>query len=1017
MLAIGASARGVAADSPGDIEFFEKRIRPLLVKRCYECHSASAKKLKGGLYLDSKAGWSKGGDSGPVLVPGKPDDSLLIKAVRWTDSETRMPPKRKLPAADIAALEKWVKMGAPDPREPAHPDYATRNAQLAIDHWAYQPLAKSTPPIVEDTTWPHTDIDRFILAKLESVAASNQAAGERPTSTDQNSIRPRPHGTRLQPAPDADPATLCRRLFFDLTGLPPTPEELDKFRKSAFDNRQSAISNLVDRLLDSPRFGEHFGRHWLDVARFGESLTLRGFIFKEAWRYRDYVIDSFNRDTPFDQFIREQIAGDLLPSTGLAQRRRQLVAATFLALGNSNLEEQDKKQLDMDVVDEQLDTLGKAFLGQTIGCARCHDHKFDPIPTRDYYAMAGILRNTRLLKHANVSEWLEFPLPVEAAQEKKLKEHESAIAALEAEIKSAKDIARRLADNSADPKPGSSPPRVIAARDLPGIVVDSTQARQVGAWKRSTFSDHYIGDGYLHDDQHGKGEKTLSFAPEITRPGRYEVRFAYQHGGSRAKNVPVTIFHADGETTLTVNEREPPLLDRRFVSLGQFRFEANGFGYVLVGTEGTTGYVTADAVQFLPADDPVPNAPVASVPSSSATSSAATKESSRRSSPSRAGADGDRVRSAPDLKSLEDRLKRLKDAGPKRPMVMGVKEADKLDDCPIHVRGSVHNLGAVVPRGFLTFGRPVAQRRLPEHESGRRQLAEWVASPSNPLTARVYVNRVWSWLYGEGLVRSVDNFGTTGNAPSHPELLDYLATRFIEQGWSTKLLVREMVLSRVYQQAGQYSIISNQFSVNSRAPAPLNTEHWLLNTTSTADPENRLLSHAPRRRLSAEQFRDAMLAISGELDLTPPAGPTFPTTRAADFGFVCTNAQRSVYAPVFRNALPELFEVFDFPSPSLVTGKRNVSTVPTQALFLLNHPFVRQQAQAAARRLLAACAGDQGACLDRAYRLCLGRPPTDAERDVALRHLGAPQAGESREEAWAGLFHALFASADFRYIE
>jgi hypothetical protein len=1017
ILAVSGPSRGVAADSQGGIEFFEKRVRPLLVKRCYECHSASAKKLKAGLYLDSKAGWSKGGDSGTAIVPGKPEDSLLIRAVRWTDPDTRMPPKRKLTAADIAALEQWVKMGAPDPREPALQDYATRNTQHAIDHWAYQPLANPAPPIVEDTAWPRTDIDRFILAKLESLAASGEDTGERPTPVDRKGIGPRPHGTRLQPAPDADPGTLCRRLYFDLIGLPPTPEELDAFEQSAIGNRQSAISNLVDRLLASPRFGEHFGRHWLDVARFGESLTLRGFIFKEAWRYRDYVIDSFNRDAPINQFIREQIAGDLLPTTSLAQRRRQIVATTFLALGNSNLEEQDKKQLDMDVVDEQLDTLGKAILGQTIGCARCHDHKFDPIPTRDYYAMAGILRNTHLLKHANVSEWREFPLPVEAAQEKKLKEHESALASLEARIKSAKDAARKLAESSAGSKPGASTPKVIAARDLPGIVVDSSQAKQIGAWKRSTFSEHYIGEGYLHDDQQGKGEKTLSFTPEITRPGRYEIRFAFQHGGNRATNVPVTIFHADGETTLAVNERELPLLEGRFASLGTFRFEANGFGYVLVSNEGTTGYVTADAVQFIPADERPPMDRIAAVTTPSPSAGAVSRENSKRASPSRAAADADRAQAGLDIKSLEDRLKELKQAGPKRPMAMGVKETDKVDDCPIHVRGSVHNLGAVVPRGFLTFGRPVAQRRLPEHESGRRQLAEWLASPSNPLTARVYVNRVWSWLLGEGLVRSVDNFGTTGDAPSHPELLDHLASRFIEQGWSTKGLVREIVMSRVYQQAGRHSVISNQYSVNSRASAPLNTDYWLLNTNSTDDPENRLLSHARRRRLTAEQLRDAMLAISGQLDLTPPAGQTFPTTLAADFGFVYTNAQRSVYAPVFRNALPELFEAFDFPSPSLVTGKRNVSTVATQALFLLNHPFVRQQAQAAARRLLAACAGDDGACLDRAYRLCLGRPPTDAERDVALRHLGSAQSGESREEAWTGLFHALFASADFRYIE
>jgi len=965
---IWSFATGHAAESLSGIEFFEKRIRPLLIERCYECHSSGAKKLKGGLRLDSHEGWSKGGDSGTALVPGDPDKSLLVQAVRWLDEDTQMPPKNKLPQAEIDALVEWVKMGAPDPRT-NHSTFNSSSSQplQRTNHWAYQPIRKSALPKIKDTRWPRGDIDHFILARLEERG--------------------------LQPAPDADPATLCRRICFDLIGLPPTPDELTAFE-------QSAITALVDRLLASPRFGEHWGRHWLDVVRFGESVTLRGFIFKEAWRYRDYVIDSFNRDAPFDQLIREHIAGDLLPHHSVEERRRQMIATTFLAMGNWNLEEQDKKQLDMDVVDEQLDTIGKAFLGQTIGCARCHDHKFDPIPTTDYYAMAGILKNSRTLKHANVSEWLEVSLPVEPKREKNLSEHETAVAALQAEIKAAKEAAKAIAGASGELKGDAKKASVIAAKDLPGIVVDSAQARQVGVWKHSQYSKHYIGDGYCHDDNSGKGEKTLSFAPELTKPGRYEVRLAYIHAPNRESKIPVTIFHADGETTVHINQQEPPVIEGRFVSLGQFRFEANGFGYALVSNEGTSGYVTADAVQFLPADEA--GAEVARI-TSTRNAEFGTRnggQSLLRSAPTNAG---------PDIKALEAKLKKLQEAGPKRPMVMAMREAEKAEDIPVHVRGSVHNLGSVVPRGFLTVASHGPAPSMPERESGRRELAEWIASADNPLTARVMVNRVWLWLFGEGLVRTADNFGTTGDAPSHPELLDYLAARFVTEGWSVKILVREIVLSRTYQQS------SSIYDLRSTIDAAAEGSHVIRksNIVNHADPENHCLARAHRRRLTAEQLRDAMLAISGQLELEA-GGQTYPANRASDFGFVFTAPQRSVYAPVFRNALPEMFEVFDFAPPSMVTGRRNTSTVPTQALFLLNHPFVREQAQTAARRLLTETASGDAARIDRAYRLTLGRLPSANERALALGHLAA--AGEP-SEAWTEVFHALFASADFRYLD
>ncbi|MSU35568.1 MAG: DUF1553 domain-containing protein [Pedosphaera sp.] len=945
---VGARAPGSA--EPGGVDFFEKHVRPVLVERCYDCHGE--KKHKGGLQLDSAAAVLKGGHSGAVLALGQPERSLLIKAISWSDPDLQMPPKNKLPDAEIAALTEWVKMGAPDPRT----NFQSKISNLkpsATNHWAYQPLKNPAPPVLNHSSWPRNNIDRFILVKLQV--------------------------GKMQPNADADRPTLLRRACYDLVGRPPTPEQIDDFVK---DPSPDAFGRVVDQLLASPQFGERWGRHWLDVVRYAESVTLRGFVFMEAWRYRDYVIDAFNSDLPYDQFIREQIAGDLLPAPTISEKRRRMIATTFLALGNTNLEEQDKAQLRMDIVDEQLDTIGKAMLAQTIGCARCHDHKFDPIPTRDYYAMAGILRNTKTVTNANVSGWIELPLPVEPSEEKVFSAHEKKIAALQNEIKGTKDAAKALAGNSSEPKPARDfQPTILAASALPGLVVDSSHAKAIGEWKHSQFSNHYIGDGYVHDDLKGKGEKTLTFQPDLKKPGLYEVRFAYQHGTTRATNVPVTVFHADGETTVLVNEQEAPVLDGRFVSLGQFRFEGNGFGSTLVANTGTQGHVTADAVQFLPAEAVEPDTTETKKPTVKA----------------------DTVIASAELKSLEAMLKMLQETGPKRPLVMTVREEEKIEDTFIHVRGSVHNLGEKAPRGFLQVATLGSMPRVPDGQSGRREFAEWITGLSNPLTARVLVNRAWHWLFGAGLVRTTDNFGTMGEAPSHPELLDHLASQLIAQGWSVKKLVREIMVSRTYQLASGTAGVS---------PQPPDLSSRAFPGSATADPENRLFWRASRRRLDAECLRDCMLFVSGQLS-GERGGASFKPSQSADYGFNFTEPRPSVYVPAFRNALPELFEVFDFADPSMVVGVRNVSTVAPQAFFLMNHPFVREQARISVERLLAEKLPDDGARVTRAYRLALGRPPTVGENVVAKKLL---HDNSNKAEAWIDLFHALFASADFRYV-
>jgi hypothetical protein len=924
LLSFGTSRAG----EPGaeQTDFFEKRIRPVLVEKCYSCHSAEAKanhKLRGRLRLDSRAGLRTGGESGPALVPGKPGDSLLLHTLKH-DGEIKMPPKGKLPDAVIADFETWIKNGAADPRGEAATvvrEASGIDLEKGRNFWAYRTPQKLTPPAVKATNWPVNAVDHFVLAALEAKG--------------------------LKPAADAPREILIRRLYYDLTGLPPGPDEVDQFVR---DTDPTAYEKLVDRLLAAPQFGERWGRHWLDVARYGESVTLRGFIFKEAWRYRDYVLDSYNRDVPFDRFLKEQLAGDLLPAATPEDRARQLVATAYLMMGNTNLEEQDKKQLRMDVVDEQLDVITKGLLAQTVTCARCHDHKFDPIPTKDYYALAGIMRNTRSMEHANVSKWLETPLPAPIEVETALKKYDAACTALQEQIKTAKAA---LSPTERTAK------GVLALKDVPGIVVDDARAMKVGEWKDSIVSGTYIGVGYTHDMDTGKGNKTITFQPELPASGRYEVWLAYSAGASRSANVPVTVFSADGEKLIHVDMKKNPTINGRFISLGQFKCEKYGQSFVLLSNEGTKGHVTVDAVTFIPAD----------------------KVPTLKTDASRSGVDK--------VAALEAELKRLRATEPKRPMAMAPAEEKTIEETRVHIRGGVHTLGEVAPRGFLRVATVGPVPEFPKNQSGRVQLADWIANADNPLTARVYVNRVWHWLFGDGIVRTVDNFGSTGELPSNQALLDWLAVKFVQEGWSTKKLVRTLVLSQTYRLASK----AEEKSI-------------------ALDPENRLFGRANRRRLDAECIRDTVLTVSGKLS-TEKSGPSFPANLASDYGFKATSTCRSVYLPVFRNALPEFFEAFDFADSSTVTGSRNASTVAPQALFMMNNPFVLEQAKQAAARLLAENLPDDAARLTRAYRLTLGRAPTDGERAVAVKFL----AERTPQDAWSSLFHALFASADFRYLE
>ena len=947
--AMGLSS--VAAADHAGVDFFERKVRPLLVERCFECHSAE-KKIKGGLSLDSQEGWRKGGDTGPALVPNDVEKSLLIEAVRYKNRDLQMPPKQKLSSEEVGILEEWVKSGAPDPRVAVKATQKQQGLSVAAGRkfWCYAPVKETAAPVVKNTAWAHSGIDRFLLAKME---ASNRS-----------------------PAPDATPEVLARRLYFTLSGLPPTPEELQTFLLRAGKDRLSAITELVDELLASPRFGETWGRHWLDVVRFAESSGGgRTLLFKDAWRFRDYVVSAFNADLPFDQFIREQLAGDLLPSKDASERRRKLTATAFLALGPTNYEEQDKQLLRFDVIDEQLETVGRAFLGQTIGCARCHDHKFDPIPQKDYYALAGIFASTKTLFNYtdNVARWISIPLPAEAAQEEAaVKMQEERLAALRKELETAQAELSAASASLTAAGTGAVAGTAIPVAQLSGIILDDGDAKVVGEWKHSTFVRSFIGKGYLSDNNTGKGEKTVTFTPIIPKTARYEVRLAYTHAPGRAKNVRVNILHADGEDTVFVDQTEVPPIDGRFVSLGKYRFENDGAGYVMISNEGTTNFVTVDALQLLEEGAPA-------VKGEDFADNKAAADSKKR------------------VRELEAAIKKAIKEGARRETTMAVEDDPHAADTQIRIRGVERQRGETVPRGFLQVALQGEAPPISGEASGRLQLADWIASAQNPLTARVQVNRIWNWLFGAGIVRSVDNFGTTGDVPSHPELLDYLATRFVQEGWSVKKLIREIVLSRGWQQA--------------------------VSSADASDPENALFAHANRRRLSAEQLRDALLWIGGNLD-TRVGGPNIKgagdidannsSAQNIEYAYVFEDNRRGVYTPAFRNKRLELFEVFDFGNINQPMGQRNTSTVAPQALYLLNHPFVAQQASLAAAQTLAQNENDE-ARLTRAFTRILGRPPRAAERLSCQRFLA--NATCPPEESWQQLHQMLFCSIDFRYLE
>ena len=857
-MSMGGGMEETTTFSPKQIEFFESKIRPLLVSQCGGCHSEAGGRLRGGLSLDTREKMLIGGKSGGVIVPGDPDSSLLITAVRYEDPEWEMPPRGPLSSDDVALLEEWVRMGAPFPGSESGPAgvapgtehrWTPEDIEQGRMHWSYQPLTAPDRPAVSDPEWAWQPLDHFVLAAMD----------ERGTS----------------PVRDADRETWLRRVKFDLVGLPPTPEEIESFKKDA-SNR--AHERIVDQLLASPAFGERWGRHWLDVARYAESSGKdSNVLYPHAWRYRDYVIEAFNNDKPFDRFIREQLAGDLLPARNDREEASNLIATGFLAIGVKGHNTRNRAQFTADLVDEQIDAVTQGFLGTTVACARCHDHKFDPIPQRDYYAIAGIFGSTDTRYGTQRSQ--------------------------------GNNHAAELIDL----------PRNIG---LPAGAAVSPEGRSL----LTTFHENAIEQAQQYEEL----QKVIRDSRRNGTPITSEVQRAF----NRSRN-------AAGMVRNTTEMLE--------------RFDEDG-------------------------------------------------------NPTDANM-----------------------------VCMGVQEG-RVSNAPFLERGEVTRPGDRIPRGFVQV---ISGDWAPKVRSGsgRMQLADWIASSQNPLTPRVWANRTWLHLFGDGIVTTPDNFGASGRSPTNQPLLDHLANRFIELDYSIKGLIREIVLSHTYRLSSTYD-----------------------KANASIDPEIVTLWRMPKRRMEAEAIRDAMLFTAGTLELEPPVGSAAGIFQGTVSGRQAERVlaqfdgrfdqYRSVYMPIVRDRVPEALGVFDFPDTTFVAGDRDDTNVATQALFLMNSDNVIELSDAFARRVMGE-ARDTRDRIKLAFQLAYGRDPSSNEfiacRDFLREFPRTYQAERNREQpaterrsrrfrgrdrirnnntrsagstqvpadfaAWSALCQTLYQSAEFRILD
>lgn len=1079
MLGGAAVARAGEGDE-ARIEFFEAKIRPLLVERCYDCHEGGKREPKAGLYLDSREGLRRGGASGAVIVPGDPESSLLIHAIRYGDEELAMPPDEKLSDAEIAAFEEWIRMGAPDPRgSEAEEEEKTPVAErVAIDlakareHWAFNEMARVGPPTVEDEGWAAGAVDRFVYERLAEEG--------------------------MRPAPEADRRTLIRRASFDLIGLPPTEEEIREFLE---DESPGAFEKVVERLLASEHYGERWARYWLDIARYADSNGLdENLALGNAWRYRDYVVRSFNGDKPYDQFVREQLAGDLLlEPESEEQLFDQWIATGFLMLGPKMLAEQDKEKLVSDIVDEQIDVTSRALLGLTVSCARCHDHKYDPVPTQDYYALAGIFQSTGTMAHLDhVSRWNERNLATRE-EEAVYATYKKAVSGAEQGIGEVKTGAER----------GMQPVwrRNLSAYLLAGTA-ESRRALFVEAedFSRGNLSvdDSVWGSRDVKIVHTGSnGDQFAEYDLTFERAGRYQVEVRYTALESRPVKVllngEVALEKALGTVTgswfpdtqewfrigvfdfkpgrnvLRIERKEAvPHLDKlvfvrvpggadevawpgpehaerglipavvrnwadyltqtareddalfgvwnAYTQLAPERFAQDALSLTLeLRVERDEGRFEVSPVVAGLLDGTPPTSLSELAGRYQAAFSvvdntwrAQLAEHAKKTAQKEKAEEGEKkdeykkpaklqdagqelarkvlygangpfglprrtlesfypIDVRADLKQRRLALEQINEDKPEPfKRALCVKDG-KPKNVPVHIRGSHLMLAKdEVQRGFLQVtDHCVDPPAVDPEASGRLELAEWLTSPEHPLTARVMVNRIWKGHFGEGLVRTPSNFGLRGEGPSHPELLDWLARKFVANGWSVKAMHREIMLSRAYRMSSRYH-----------------------SYYAKIDPANRLLWRMNRRRLDAELVRDSLLAVGGSLDrelggsqmMTPNA--QYVTNDQSNNKARYASPRRSIYLPVIRNAMYDFFTAFDYNDPSVPVAQRPASTVPQQALTFMNSPLVLEQAGKFADRLLGDEELSDESRVNRAYVIAYGREATVKERMRALDYLG-----------------------------
>jgi hypothetical protein len=998
---------------PEDLEFFEAKVRPLLVQHCAECHSAKAGDPEGGLSFDSRADFLS---AEGVAVAGKPDESLLVKVVRY-DGDLQMPPEGKLPAVAIETIEEWVRRGLPWPNDGTPAGTAKTGvepfdlARRKADHWCWHPPRAAAAPAVKNAGWCKSDIDRYVLARLESAG--------------------------IEPAAEASREVLVRRAAEILTGLPADPADIVGV---TIDPDPDAFDRYIDRLLASPHYGERFARHWLDVARYGEA---RGhefdYIIPNAWRYRDWVVKAFNDDLPYDQFVREQIAGDLMERPRLDAKsgsNESLVGTGFWFLGEAVHGPVDIQQDEADRMDNCIDTFGKAFLGLALGCARCHDHKFDAISNEDYYALSGMLMS---------SSYRQAPFETLEANREVARRLEAA--AVDARRRLMPLVGAALGPSEESLTAGLSETlsdglsAAVEAPPAPGETV-------IADYSRGELSTPIIADGVAW------GLSTVPVGEPVLLPtveGRPRELRIEPLGHARSDAIWSATKSTGERDTPPLGDvdragrvlRTPKVLIKDGVIWHRVRGHVQIFvvvdGHLLLqggpiygshlltaNTGGEWKWIRQDLRKDLSWENGhVVHVEYAAIENAvSVAETVASIEQPRRSDPPRPAAVNLRLAdagfdwTAPAARRAVDeaialaaaRHAILADVQLVSATTPAILDGNGIDQYVL-LKGSAARRGELSPRRFLEAIDGPSQPQWPKHSSGRRELADRVLDPANPLTTRVIVNRLWHHLFGRGLVPTTDNFGKLGEAASDPvaqSLLDTLAVRFREEGWSVKRLVKEIVTSSTWRMSG------------GRDPRAVEK-----------DPLNLLLHHAPLRRLEAEAIRDKILAVSGRLDRTlgGPSVEVFITPfhdgrGKPQSGPLDGAGRRSIYTRIRRNFLPSFLLAFDLPVPFQAMGRRNVTNVPAQSLTLMNDPFVKEQATLWATKTLRDGALSPEARIDGMYREAFARGPTAEERAAAIEFLatqaadyGVSFADQPRHEAtWADLAHALINTKEFIFV-